>query len=191
MTDKIQIRSADPGDALHLARFINAAGGGMSHYFWQTMVGDDGDPWTYGAQRALTPGSPYYYQLADMAMIDDQVAGCIITYQITEAATAADYEDIPAIFQPLQRLEDAAVGTHYISVLSIYPDYQGRGIGRYLAERAIRSEHKDTTLIVSDDKAPAIGLYQSLGFQTVDRQPVVKEGWQTDARYWLLMRRPA
>jgi len=191
MTDELQIRPAEASDALHLARFINAAGGGMSHYFWQTIVGEDGDPWAYGARRALTPGSPYHYQMADLAMIDGQVAGCIITYPITEAAAPAEYDDMPGIFQPLQRLEDVAVGTNYISVLSIYPEYQGKGVGRHLAERAIRSEQKDTTLIVSDDKAPAIGLYQSLGFREADRQPVVKEGWQTDANYWLLMRRPA
>ena len=43
------------------------------------------------------------------------------------------------------------------------------------------------SLIVSDANQVAVHLYRKLGFELVDKRPIVKEDWQNDGTDWLLM----
>lgn len=58
-----------------------------------------------------------------------------------------------------------------IEMLFIHPDTRGRGIGKLLAEMAIK-EKGIAKVDVNEDNAQAIGFYQKLGFTTVSRSEV-------------------
>ena len=63
-------------------------------------------------------------------------------------------------------------GTTRIDSLVVDPDHRGRGIGRILLTVALGAlagdGHESVALGVRADNQPAVGLYESLGFTTVD-----------------------
>lgn len=67
----------------------------------------------------------------------------------------------------------------------VHPDYQGRGIGRALMERAIAATQKRSVrwigLEVRASNAIACGLYQRLGFQTVGQ---TQHLWRPEHTAW-------
>lgn len=60
-------------------------------------------------------------------------------------------------------------GTH-LEALFILPEMFGKGIGKMLVAHAIDHFHI-ATVDVNEDNAGALGFYQHLGFQVVDRSP--------------------
>lgn len=62
-------------------------------------------------------------------------------------------------------------GSIYINGLSIVPEYQGRGLGRAALEKVL-GQVKDAPrvwLVVHPENAPAVRLYESLGFTFIER----------------------
>jgi ribosomal protein S18 acetylase RimI-like enzyme len=62
-----------------------------------------------------------------------------------------------------------------IVALAVSPEYQGCGIGKRLIHRvqndAVKSEKKVLLVSTSNDDLPALGFYQSLGFQLYEVKP--------------------
>ena len=63
----------------------------------------------------------------------------------------------------------SAVDEKYVSFLYVDPDYYGQGIGRKLLQMAIDDIGKGAWTIVLDGNQRAIGLYESEGFQEIER----------------------
>jgi mycothiol synthase len=63
-----------------------------------------------------------------------------------------------------------------LAQIAVVPDYQGRGVGRCLMDYSVArlaERHFDTlSLMVSRANAPALRLYQRMGFQSVLAFPV-------------------
>ena len=99
--------------------------------------------------------------------------------------------DMPAMFVPLQELENLAPGTWYVNVLAVLPEHRGRGLGRRLLELAdaVAREAgcRELSIIVSDANARAIRLYERVGYRRRDERPMVKEGWPGPGRNWRLL----
>jgi len=76
-------------------------------------------------------------------------------------------------FLAFSQLADAVI----IVALGILPEFQGSGVGKGLVERLedeARSIHKRRLLVsTSNDDLPALGFYQSLGFQIYEVKPNV------------------
>jgi ribosomal protein S18 acetylase RimI-like enzyme len=55
--------------------------------------------------------------------------------------------------------------------ICVQPGYHGHGLGRYLMESAIRAlrarQFHTLSLTVTSSNAPAVRLYESLGFRTI------------------------
>ena len=70
--------------------------------------------------------------------------------------------------------------------LAVHPDYRRQGIGEALvdalAERLRSKGSKTLTLEVRDSNAPAIALYEKLGFASVGRRPNYYRNPKEDAR---------
>lgn len=68
-------------------------------------------------------------------------------------------------------------GSYYVSSVGLYPDNRGRGYGRQLmqeAESIAQSIDLATmSLHVFEQNSPAVTLYRSMGYEEVDRRPVV------------------
>ena len=65
----------------------------------------------------------------------------------------------------ISRLGRKAPYEYEIHTIGVDPAYQGRGIGRAMLDRLLQIAGTDTVYLeVRTDNAPAIGLYESVGF---------------------------
>ncbi len=181
------IRPAKPEDAVHLAELVNLAGEGMPLYLWEQAVGLGQDPWAHGRKRAVTQGVGFNYRNTDVAVIDEKVVGSVAHYPLPDKVEPIDPDTSP-IFMPLLELEAQAPGTHYVNVVAVYPEYQGQGIGRgLLTHVATTVQDRKLSLIVEEANVPAIGLYQSAGFEFKASRPIVDGGWGASGDAYCLM----
>lgn len=185
----MQIREATAADAEHLVRFINMAADDLPLHFWKKSVGPDGDPLTYGRERAARDTGNFSYRNAWLAEVDGAVAGCLLGYAAEETPGPID-PDTPPIFVPLLELEALAPASWYLNVLATYDRFRGRGCGSALLSHAEavarRGGFGTISLIAEDTHLDALRLYRAKGFREVARRPVVKGDWQVDARAWIL-----
>lgn len=189
MLDKTHtIRPARKSDADHLARFVNFAGEGLPCHFWQTLAADGEDPWSIGRERAARENSAFSWRHATIAEIGGRVAAGMVTYEIEQPEAQPDYSAMPAMFVPIQQLEDMVPGSWYVSVLAAYPQARGIGAGSQLLALAEKeAAGRPMSLIVADNNAGAIRLYERFGFLRHASRPMVKDGWQSAGENWILM----
>jgi len=181
----LPFRPATPDDAAHLAEFINMAGEGLPLYLWTKMADTGEDPWAVGRQRAQRTEGGFSYKNAVVMEADGRVAAGLIGYKLPDEPAPIDYDTMPAMFVPLQELENMAPGTWYLNVLATYPEFRGQGLGtRLLAvaeQLAAAAGAKGLSLIVFDTNTGARRLYERLGYREVDQRPIVKEDWDCPA----------
>ncbi|MBP7241683.1 GNAT family N-acetyltransferase [Amaricoccus sp.] len=189
--EPVRLRPARREDAADLARLIDLAGEGLARHVWAGMAGPGEDPMAVGARRAARDEGAFSWRNAVAAEAAGAVAGALVTYRI---AAAEPVEGLPALFRPLQALENLAVGTQYVNAVAVCPRFRRRGVGRALmAEAARRSAGAaGLSLIVADANAGAIVLYRACGFAEAAREAIaIADGWSGHGADWVLMRAPA
>lgn len=183
-------RIATEQDAGALADLVNFAGAGLPLYLWQGMAGPDEDPWSVGRARQAEKARAGQIVVADPG---PGPVAALTGYAIGSKPVRIG-PDFPAMFRPLQELENAAPGSWYVNVLASYPEHRGKGFGAALlriAERIAASEGiTRMSLIVADSNAAARRFYDRQGYMDVARRPCVREGWDTDTTEWLLLIKP-
>ena len=89
------------------------------------------------------------------------------------SGSIARVKDKLAGFVSLAEVDDAMI----VVALGVLPQYQGLGIGKRLveeaADEAVRRKKKWLLVSTSNDDLPALGFYQSVGFQIYDVKPNV------------------
>ena len=190
----IELRPAIRKDARALAELINFAGYGLPLYLWTELAEPGEDAWELGRSRALREEGGFSYRNSVIAELGGEVAGCLIGYALAKEPTRTDLSSVPPLFVPLEELEELAPNTWYINVVAAYPEFRGQGVGSRLLERAEQAARETDrpalSLIVADTNVGARRLYASKGYRQIATRPLVKERWQTDAREWVLMRKP-
>ena len=183
-------RPASTWDASILAELVNHAGEGMPLYLWEKLAGPGETAWDVGRARAGREQGSFSYRNATIMEHQGEAAGCLIGYEIAEVPGAIA-PDMPAMFRPLQELENLAPGTWYVNVLAVLPAFRNKGLGTELlglAERAGRGLGKrGLSLIVSEANTGARRLYKRNGFRETATRPMVKEGWVNAGQNWLLL----
>ena len=123
-----------------------------------------------------------------------EVAAALIGYPLPEARTHRLWQ-MPAMFVPLQQLENLAPGTWYVNVLAAYPQWRNKGLGTRLLEFAqtLTADvgRQGLSIIVSDANPGARRLYENSGYTAVADRPMVKDDWQNPGQRWVLMTKPA
>ena len=181
------LRPARPEDARALADLVNFAGEGLPHYLWSGLAAPGEDPWEIGRQRQEAK-----IGTAEIVVVDE---GAGVLAALTGYAIPAEPEpvpeDMPALFRPLQELENLAPATWYVHVLAADPEARGRGHGTRLlavAEALARAAGlAGMSIVVADDNAGARRLYARHGYHETARRPCVRDGWETASREWVLM----
>lgn len=113
--------------------------------------------------------------------------GCLIGYTIPAEPDPIP-ADLPAMFVPLQELENLAPDTWYVNVLAVMPAYRNQGIGSSLLRHAAtRAAGSGMSVIVSNANDGARRLYVRHGYRERSRRPMVKEGWINDGDEWVLL----
>ena len=98
---------------------------------------------------------------------------------------------MPAMFVPLQELENLAPGAWYINVLAVRPQFRMQGLGTSLLgladETAEALGRRGLSVIVSDANAGARRLYEHCGYKESATRLMVKENWTNDGQSWVLL----
>lgn len=183
-------RPATLADAPVLAELVNYAGEGLPLHLWGRMAADGESAWDVGRRRAARAEGSFSYRNAVVVEHEGACAGCLIGYEIADAPEPVA-PDMPAMFAPLQELENLAPATWYVNVLAVVPRHRGLGLGGQLlrlADETGRSLGKrGMSLIVSDANTGARRLYARHGYGERAARPKVKEDWVTEGTDWVLM----
>jgi ribosomal protein S18 acetylase RimI-like enzyme len=191
MTDLLPpLRPARIEDADILAELVNYAGEGLPLYLWGTMAKSGENAWDIGRRRAAREDGAFSYRNATIIEHDGHCAGALIGYEIPDQPQPVP-EDAPAMFMPLQELEDLAPGTWYVNVLAVRPTFRNAGLGTRLMELAEQTARtlskRGMSVIVSDNNAGARRLYVRCGYHEHASRPMVKDGWKNAGRNWVLL----
>jgi ribosomal protein S18 acetylase RimI-like enzyme len=167
------------------------AGEGLASHFWAGMAEPGETPLAAGMRRAAGGEGVLSWRNAVVAEIGDRVVGGLVAYRI--GAEPRPLDTLPAVFRPLQALENQAPGTHYVNVLATYPEFRRRGVASRLLAEAERQGlgARGLSLIVADRNLAARRLYEAWGFAESARAEMVKAGWRGRGREWVLMVKPA
>ncbi len=188
------LRPATPEDAAALVELINFAGEGLPAYLWERMAEPGETVWDVGRRRARREEGAFSYRNAVVLEQDGAVAACLIGYPLPDAPEPIDRDEMPAMFVPLQELENLAPATWYVNVLATYPEQRGRGHGAALLARAeeiaTASGKQGLSIIVAGANGGARRLYERHGYRETARRTMVKEDWQNPSEDWVLLVKP-
>ncbi len=187
------IRPARPEDAAILAQLVNDAGEGLPLHLWGKIATAGQSGWDVGKERAAREEGSFSYRNAKVIEFGGKAAGTLIDYGIPDDPEPVP-PDMPAMFVPLQELENLAPGTWYVNVVAVLPQYRGLGLGSHLlafAEATATQLGKSgMSLIVADNNTGARRLYERQGYAQTGSRPIVKDDWKTEGRNWILMTKP-
>jgi len=181
---EIKIRSAIEDDANTSTQLIYMTMGSLADYL---LGGDD-----EGAAKKVISRlfrrqkNRYSYQYTNLAIIDGEVAGLILSYPgkvlkslnfpMVESMIAVS--ELPQLLQffyrslPLIRIKEAAADEYFINNMAIFPKFRGQGIAKFLMnlaqKRAKESGLNKCALTVEIKNSRTVELYQYLGYQIVD-----------------------
>ncbi len=183
-------RQATPADAGALADFVDFASEGLALQVWSRIAGPGGDAWAVGRERARRETGSFSYRNALVVETERGIAAGLIGYPLPDQP-AAIAPDTPAMFVPLQELENLAPGSWYVNVLAAYPEHRGKGLGTALLALAddIAAElHKPSlSIIVADANVGARRLYERCGYRETARRRMRKDGWINAGTDWVLL----
>lgn len=180
-------RFATPSDSAQLADLVNFAGEGLPLYIWKGLAADGQDPWDIGKARQAEKAREGQIAVVDLGQ---GAVACLTGYVIGDEPTAIG-EDFPALFRPLQELENQALDSWYVNVVACYPTHRGKGIGSQLldlADEIGRSEGvRQMSIIVASNNTGARRLYERHGYVETATAPCIKENWATPTEKWVLL----
>jgi ribosomal protein S18 acetylase RimI-like enzyme len=191
VTSPPSIRPARPQDAAALAELVNFAGEGLPLYVWAKIAKEGEDPWAVGRARASRAQGSFSYRNASVIERDGAVVAALIGYPLPDVPEAID-ANMPAMFVPLQELENLAPSTWYVNVLASYPQWRKKGLGAALLAHAetlaeAAGTEKGMSVIVADNNVGARRLYERMGYRERAKRPMVKESWQSSGSAWVLL----
>ena len=151
---------------------MNFAGEGMSFYLWGRMAEPGETAWDVGRRRARRDQGAFSWRNATVIERHSSLVACLIGYALPNEPEPLDLSQTPAMFVPLEELEQLAAKSWYVNVLATYPDHRGRGHGTLLlgllGRLAAGAGRRRTSIIVADTNAGASRrLYERCGFREI------------------------
>jgi ribosomal protein S18 acetylase RimI-like enzyme len=178
-------RPARPEDAPALAELINMAGEGLPHHLWGRMAGPGESAWEVGRRRVLRDEGGSSWRNGTVIEEDGAVVACLFGYALPDVPEPID-PAMPAMFVPLQELENLAPGTWYVNILAVAPARRGLGTALLRLADRLGLEH-GTSVIVADANRGARRLYERCGYARRATRPMVKEAWENPSTAWVLL----
>ncbi len=187
-------RPARASDAPDLVILIDSASRGLVSWLWRTLREPGQSILEVGRHRIRTKAdSPSHYANWTVAEIEGEVAGALTGHQIPEPYDPGDVSNLPAEFGPYLELEAIAAGTWYLMVVSVFPEYRGRGLGTALLAKAEELARitgaSRMSLMVESANAGALKLYLRSGFIEWARRPYIPFPGSADEGDWILLRK--
>lgn len=195
---QIAIRPATPGDATHLACFVDMASEGFVISLWEQMRKPGQTLFEVGRSRALREAGSFSYRNGYVAERNGEVAGALVGYRIADvpdrdARRGGDPNapPLPDFLKPLVELESMVPGYWYVNILATYPEHRGQGIGRALLAHAgglaRATGARGMAVIVDSENPTARRLYESAGYREKARRPLGAMPIAHHGGDWVLM----
>jgi ribosomal protein S18 acetylase RimI-like enzyme len=172
-------RDARRSDARDIAELFQISSDGVADYVWSTLTSEYPglSLIEIGEQRyARDGGKEVAFSFANCVVAEaaGHVVGMMHAYPMPEPDPQDDEPGDP-ILQPYAELE--LPGSLYVSGIALRDDFRNRGGGTALlaaARKVARAEGLDRlSLLVFEQNAAALRLYQREGFVEIDRRAVV------------------
>ncbi len=181
------LRVATEADAPELADLVNFAGEGLPLHIWTGLATAGEDPWEIGRNRQRAKAREGKIVLVDPG---GGAVASLTGYAIgAEPVPVGDA--MPALFRPLQELENEALDSWYVNVLACYPECRGQGYGSLLLKAAEdiarEASLRRMSVIVADTNRGAKRLYERFGCREVAKRRCERGDWQTDTEHWVLL----
>ena len=167
-----QIRAATLQDCLAIAGLYRIASDGVADYIWSKLAEPGEDILDVGARRYAREDSPFGYLNCTVVEFGGEIIGMLSAFRMI---VDPDEEETDPVLMPYAQLE--VDQSFYICGIALYPEYRGRGLGSRLLDLAMQRGRElgctQLSLIVFEQNADALRLYERLGYREVDRAPVV------------------
>lgn len=181
MSDRARFRPATAHDGRFIAEMIATASDGVALIEWSGVAQATGDrtPLDVGAEMYASDLGDYSYRNCRIAEVSERPIGMLLSFPMPARAPgqapAAPPFDGTDVFAPYKYLE--APDTWYVCGVAVIPEYRGSGTGTALMglarDQARAHGYDRLSLVVFEEKAPVLRLYQRLGYETIARAPVV------------------
>jgi ribosomal protein S18 acetylase RimI-like enzyme len=194
MNANVRFRQARESDALDLACLIDSASRGLALWLWSSVRKPDQSTIEVARDRIRTlTASPHYYRAFTVVEIDGAVAGALTGRLLPIPYQRGDSADLPDAFEPVLELEALAAGSWYLNVISVYPEFRGRGLGSALLSKAEEiarlADAPLISLIVEEANAGALKFYLRHGFEEWTRRPYIAFPGSKDEGDFILLRK--
>ncbi len=170
-------RAATKADSREIAELFRISSDGVADYVWSTLASEYPGltPIEIGARRYAGEEGRFSYKNCIMAERGGEVIGVLCTFPIEKNEEKSSDEPADPILEPYERLE--IPGSLYICSLAVFAEFRGTGLGTRMLSIA-REQARERglgvlSLLVFEQNAGAVRLYERDGFRVVDRAPVV------------------
>ena len=190
------IRPATPFDCLTIAELAQIAGDNIPGHFWAESQQPGQSLVETGAALANSETANFSWRNATLACQGDEIAAMVLAYRLPAAAdNNEDPNDFPEFVRPLIELEQCVPESYYVNMLAAYPRFRGQGHGSALMAEVGRQAQAAGCELISIEvfaiNQGALRLYQRLGYEIVERRPMIASAYLPAGDVLLLTRKPA
>lgn len=174
------IRPATVKDARDIARLIAISSDGVAVIEWAEAAATEGvEPINIGERTYRNPDGNYSWRNCTIVEKDGKVAGMLLAFGMP-ADEVRDPRQRPTIddanvFAPYMYLEEP--DSWYVCGVALYPEHRGQGLGTRLMqlvnEQARQNGFEKVSLVAFAQNEGSVRLYQRLGYEIVDRAPII------------------
>lgn len=166
------IRPARKAECRRIAEFYRISSDGVADYIWSKLATPGGDLLDVGQRRYEREDTPFSYRNCIVVDAGGEAVGMLVAFPMNVDPGCVETDPVLAPYRELE--EDLS---YYICGVTVDVSCRGNGIGSRLmeqAERACRSHGLNKlSLIVFEQNAGAVRLYQRLGYVERMRRAVV------------------
>lgn len=189
---KIRFRQAHADDGSHLALFADMATRRLSSYVWNQSALPGQSMFEVGRSVIRSDTEhPSYFQNWRVADLSGAVIGALNAYTLPPPETTL--LPIPEALIGPRELKAMAAQTFYISVLAIYHEHRGLGLGATMLDEANlmakTSGADQLSLMLGSFNTKAHRLYLRHGFKERARRPFVAFAGSDTPGEWILMQK--
>jgi ribosomal protein S18 acetylase RimI-like enzyme len=174
----VTFRAATAEDSRTIAELFSISSDGVVNYVWMTLASEYPglEPVEIGAIRYAGEEGNFSFTNCLVAEREGAVIGQLCTYPVAPAsAENPDGEPVDPVLEPYARLD--VPDTLYISSLALLEGFRGMGLGTRMIsiarDQARERGFNALSLLVFEQNAGALKLYEREGFREVNRAAVV------------------
>jgi ribosomal protein S18 acetylase RimI-like enzyme len=180
MKREYSFHAATVDDARDIASLIAISSDGVAVIEWaEAAVSEGVEPLDIGERTYRDPDGDYSWRNCTIVEKDGKAAGMLLAFGMPKGK-ARDPRLRPTIddtnvFAPYMYLEEP--DSWYVCGVALYPEHRGQGLGTQLmqlaGDQARQNGFEKVSLVAFAQNEGSVRLYQKLGYEIVDRAPII------------------